>query len=304
MTRPRVDVVVPFLGTDAQLATLRARLDRLVLAPTDTLTIVDNRPGDAGTAGPHVVRAPERQSSYHARNRGAANGTAPWLVFLDADVVPTPGLVDRYFEPPPPADVGVLAGGVEDEPPDDRGGMAGRYAVLARSLSQDHTLRDEFPYAQTANAAVRRAAFEQVGGFEAEARSGGDADLCFRLARAGWGLESRPAALVRHKGRSSLRALLRQQGRHGAGSAWLEARYPGFSPPQRLRGRLAWLVRGTAKAVGARARGDRDAAIRAFIAPANALAFELGRRLPNGPGSLRSLLARRGRDLLARRPPA
>ena len=49
-------------------------------------------------------------------------------------------------------------------------------------MSQRNTLTGVRPYAQTAHCAVRRSAFEAVGGFREDIRSGGDADLCFRLA--------------------------------------------------------------------------------------------------------------------------
>ena len=94
-------------------------------------------------------------------------------------------------------------------------------------MSQENTLHDpRWGYAQTANAAFRRTAFEEVGGFEEHARSGGDADLCFRLRAAGWELVYRPEAMVVHRNRTTLRSLLRQRARHGAGSAWLNRRNP------------------------------------------------------------------------------
>ena len=36
--------------------------------------------------GEHVIADREQQSSYHARNKGAERGSAPWLLFIDADV--------------------------------------------------------------------------------------------------------------------------------------------------------------------------------------------------------------------------
>ena len=48
-----------------------------------------------------VISAQGVQSSYYARNRGAAAGSAPWLLFVDADVRVDRNLIDRYFVPPP-----------------------------------------------------------------------------------------------------------------------------------------------------------------------------------------------------------
>src|SRR4051794_11019614 len=99
--RPAVDVVVPFLGSDSALLAVLERMRKLALRAGDSLVLVDNRPDPpAGSAQPQVVRAPARQSSYHARNRGAARGEAPWLLFLDADVLAPPDLIDRYFAEP------------------------------------------------------------------------------------------------------------------------------------------------------------------------------------------------------------
>ncbi len=72
---PRVDVVIPFRGTDEQLSALRGRMAALALRDGDTLTVVDNREDAIA-------------SSYYARNRGAAAGSGEWIVFLDADTTP------------------------------------------------------------------------------------------------------------------------------------------------------------------------------------------------------------------------
>ena len=51
-----------------------------------------------------------------------------------------------------------------------------------------------------------RAALEP---FREDVRSGGDADLCWRLAAAGWELERRTGAAVVHRNRATIGALLK-----------------------------------------------------------------------------------------------
>jgi hypothetical protein len=283
-----VDVVLPFKGTDAALDAVVARLASLATLPGDTLTVADNRPGarDAARAGAiAIVGAGGTQTSYFARNRGAERGVAPWLVFLDADVHPPADLLDRYFEPEPEPSTGVLAGAVRDEQPDANADTAAnRYAYLKSSMSQEITLADDaWPFAQTANAAVRREAFAQVGGFEETVRSGGDADLCFRLRAAGWALERRPRAAVTHRNRATIPRMLAQRARHGAGAGWLSRRWPGALPRRHWPGLAYWSTKRAAHGLHALARHDRDEALLGLLDGPAVWAFELGRLVPNRP---------------------
>lgn len=287
MRRPSVDIVVPFAGRLDALVDVCARMGRLELREGDSITIVDNRPHAAEpqrAKDPRVLRAPERQSSYFARNRGAARGAAEWLLFIDADVRPPADLLDRYFDEKPADRTGVLAGAVDDEPlsPGEKHSIAARYARLRRPMSQSSTLRPgKWGYAQTANCAVRRVAFEAVGGFCDDIRSGGDADLCFRLKAAGWGIESRDGASVVHYSRRTLAAMLRQRARHGSGSAWLNRRYPGAFPATGLMWLTAWTARRVAHGLVSAARRRGDDAVLALVEPISIWAFEVGRLFPN-----------------------
>jgi GT2 family glycosyltransferase len=195
-------------------------------------------------------------------------------------------LLELYFEPAPAEATAILAGAVSDRPGGD--GPAAHHSAERGQMSQQVTLRRRAsPYAQTANCAVRRAAFEAVGGFDEGARCGEDADLCFRLARAGWGLEERPRAAVEHRTRATLGALLVQLARHGAGAAWLERRYPGEFPaprPRELAGRAARSVAVVALALG---RARSDAAARAALEFVAGCAFDAGRLLSNQPRARR-----------------
>ena len=286
--RPAVDVILPFFGSDEQLVRVAEQLAGLDIQPGDTLTIADNRPAalDADRGVVRIIAANDRQTSYHARNRGVAGGTAPWLVFLDADVLPPQDLLDRYFESPPADNIGILAGAVIDEPsPDDNTQTAAeRYAFLKSSMSQEVTLaHGEWAFAQTANAAVRRAAFAQVGGFEDGVRSGGDADLCYRVRAAGWTLERRDQAAVVHRNRATVPRMLAQRARHGAGAAWLARRWPGALPRRHWAGLAFWAARRAAHGLTSAARNDRDAMLLGLLDGPAVWAFELGRLIPNRP---------------------
>jgi glycosyltransferase involved in cell wall biosynthesis len=262
-----VTVVVPFAGSDQRLRELHEALWTLRLRPGDELIVADNRL--------HPVHTPA-----YARNAGATGARGEWLVFIDADTVPDAGLLDAYFDPPPGPRSGVLAGGIRDVAARD---TATALAVVARrQMDQRATLeRAGTPYAQTANCAIRRTAFEAAGGFDAAARAGEDADLCFRLQRAGWRIEERPRALVDHRSRATVVAWLRQMLVHGSGAAWIERRWPGELPAPGT-GRLARrLARHAAAAARSLAHGDLRATENAVLDLLGAAAFELGRLYPN-----------------------
>jgi GT2 family glycosyltransferase len=282
-TRPTVSVIVPFVGERADLDRLLAALQPLELAAGDELIVADNRPqrGDGVDHGRvRVCPATGIRSPGFARNRAAAIAGGEWLVFIDADTEPSASLVVDYFDPAPAGDTAILAGEIIDVAATDS--FAARHSAGRAQLSQRVTLgRAVSPYAQTANCAVRREAFAAVGGFAEDARAGEDADLCFRIAQAGWGLEARPRARVRHRSRESLPALLQQLARHGSGAAWLNQRYPGWFAPPRPWQLAARLGRDLVRAAGAAVRRDRTAAKSALLECAEACAFEFGRLLPN-----------------------
>jgi cellulose synthase/poly-beta-1,6-N-acetylglucosamine synthase-like glycosyltransferase len=233
-SRPAVSVVVPFSGDEtAGRQTLQA-MSAIELEAGDELVFADNsRDGALGTVardGHLVVRATAERSSYHARNAGArATRAGEWLLFIDADCVPQPKLLDAYFSAPVPADCAVLAGQISGDR--RQGGLMPRYARSRNYLSQTEGLHGKAgTAAATANLLVRRTAFDQAGGFAEGIRSGGDVDLCWRLRGAGWTLEYRHRAGVVHRHRETLRGFIGQVARYGAGAHWLDARHPGASP--------------------------------------------------------------------------
>ena len=272
-----MSVVVPFRGDREAAKEVVAALGRLRLHDGDELVIADN--SDEGAIAAlasepmRVVRAVAERSSYHARNAGArAAGAGEWLLFVDADCVPEPDLLDAYFAEPLPADCGLVGGQISA----DRGqeGLLPRYARARNFLSQTEGLHGKAgSAAATANLLVRRQAFDSVGGFVEGIRSGGDVDLCWRLMGRGWKLRYQPAADVVHRHRDSLVGFLRQVARYGAGARWLDARYPGASPRWGLVGGL----RNSARDIGGNlVRGQLEEATYRMIDSVGLVAHNLG----------------------------
>jgi GT2 family glycosyltransferase len=273
--RPKVAVIVPFAGSPEQLQRCLAGLEQLTTRPGDELIVADNRDAAAADDGRvRVIPALGLRAAGFARNRGAEAAAAEWFVFLDADTRPAADLLERYFDPGPAPETAILAGGIVDRA--DGRSTAARRSARRGQMSQHVTLqRAGRPYAQSANLAIRCRAFDEVGGFDEAARAGEDADLCWRLAGAGWGLETRPEAVVEHLARPTLARLLVQLARHGSGAAWLERRYPGEFPAPYLRG----VPRGLAAAVAAVARRCPGAAADALLEVVERCAFDAGRAL-------------------------
>lgn len=274
MTRPAVSVVMPFAGDAEAAREALATLKALRTAAGDELILADNSglaPADDVVT---VVRALAERSPAYARNAGVAVAGNDWILFLDADVRAPAELLDAYFQQSVADDVGALAGEVLSATGADT--LAARYGAARSFLGQAaHLTHSYLPRAVAANLLVRRAAFDQIGGFYEGLRAAEDTDFSWRLQRAGWCLDARPTACVEHRYRPTVRELRTQWRGYAAGRAWLRRRYKDFTPQPAARRALqrAWrsLRRPTRRQA---ARATRPAEPRGYLVLDTILGFD------------------------------
>jgi Glycosyl transferase family group 2 len=253
VSRPEVSVVMPFAGDERAAQAAVQALLALELGPGDELILADNSGVAVAQDGVVVIEAAGERSPSHARNAGAARARGAWILFLDADCRAPAALLDAYFAAPVASDVGALAGEVVPMPGGET--LVSRYGSARSFLSQQAHLNHPYrPRAVAANLLVRRAAFEQIGGFYEGVRAAEDTDFSWRLQQAGWRLELRRGAQVEHRYRVTLRELRRQWRGYAAGRAWLGRRYEGFTPQPAVT-RAFGRLRRHARADGRRALG-------------------------------------------------
>lgn len=147
---------------------------------------------------PFQIVSCDAVGSYAARNLGAEVAAGNLLIFTDADCRPQPGWLDTYFDVADQTS-GLFAGPVIVEP----GETPNDWAVFdtVRGMNQEVFVRHG--YAVTANLAVPRRIFDQMGGFDATRLSGGDAEFCRRAGHAGFRTVLLPDAVVFHPARDS-----------------------------------------------------------------------------------------------------
>ncbi|MEA5443274.1 glycosyltransferase [Cyanobium gracile] len=199
MNIPLISIIIPFYNERNRLADLLRSVNRLEASGFSYEVIfVNNNSSDEYlsefSSYPRVrlVDAIGKASSYFARNCGAKHAFGKYLLFIDADVIPSATILEcyrAYISNQPEGVHAVFAGDIlpyhqESSHADISLFLA--YAESRKILNQKSAATGWAfrPFAQTANCLMSLADFVSVGGFNENMTSGGDSEICWRLAQA------------------------------------------------------------------------------------------------------------------------
>jgi serine acetyltransferase len=190
-------VIVPTRDRLSRVRRLMSRLEDQTLAPSRfEVIVVDD--GSAVDVRDHLLPAQhhfalkvERQEhagAAAARQRGADQATGDVLVFVDDDMELPPHFLDAHLDHHAADDRLVVLGVMRQGQPPGRSSLVARYHSgigerLARSVGDGRRLTGQFLY--SGNVSMRRALFQEAGGFDSGLRLLEDAELGIRLEKAG-----------------------------------------------------------------------------------------------------------------------
>lgn len=239
---PGVSIVIPTYNRARQLERCLAALLNVDYPPECMeIIVVDDASSDSTSTtlehfspecaakgiALHVVKHMRQQGVAQARNSGAERANMDILAFIDSDCVATSGWLKELmplFEDPA---IGAVGGMVRAH---ERRNAIGKYEDVCSSLfmgvrPQQVRLEGPLSYLPTANFLVRRAAWQEVGGF-APLTFGEDVDFCRRLLLHGAAIRYEPRGIVLHDYRTTLSGFVKTRVSYASAEAALLKRHP------------------------------------------------------------------------------
>jgi len=243
-----ISVIIPFYNTRETLYPLVEHLKSQSLSAEDfEIIFIDNRSTDKGEeridelfGGTkiqyQILKFDKIPSSYAARNFGVRKAKGEILAFTDADCKPGPdwlkNITDLFAENK--TSKLIISGRVELEVENSKNA----WELFDFHFHMDNQRAEKNSRVATANMAVRKSFFEEVGQF-AEVSSGGDHKWSEMAKEAGGVIKYKPSVLVKHPTRKTKSAILKKVKRTSAGLGELSR----SSVPAFIKGLLKTLLR-------------------------------------------------------------
>lgn len=233
MLSPLAAVIIPHYNDPVRLQRCMQALRPQISDQIEVVVVDNSSPETPEVTAPIRLLVESQKGAAHARNLGVRSTTAPLLLFLDSDCVPSPDWVVTALRISQRADVVGGKVTVFDETDPPRSGAETFEAVFA---FDNRRYVEDKGFSVTANLLTRRDVFEAVGDFCNGVSE--DLDWCHRATEKGFSLIYDDDLKVQHPSRSTWPELKRKWQRLTAESAQLAAKQP--------YGRLFWALRALA----------------------------------------------------------
>ncbi|MEP7011004.1 MAG: glycosyltransferase [Acidobacteriota bacterium] len=227
---PLLSIVIPNLDSPWIARTLLGIRSQWNLQPPHEVIVVgSDRPGLVPRDGSvRWIETESRVNPAAARNLGVAEARSENILFIDADCRPFPGWAERLAGI---LDRSPIAGGAVTFPrnPDETSVWA-----LADNIASFHELLADRPAEENTrgaigslNLAVRRDAWDSIGGFDEALTTSEDFDWILRARAAGFATAFVPDAIVEHAAVRADRAALEAHATwYGSNFHLFRARHP------------------------------------------------------------------------------
>lgn len=217
---PPVCVIIPVFNDQEQLPLCLESLLEQNYEGQISVVVVDNRSTDRTrevvSRFPDVILLQElqKQSSYAARNRGISNTDEDIIAFIDSDCIADRDWLSQLVNC-------VLAGNdivggevkVRVSDPPNLVELYDRFTAFRQKV-----YIQKGGFSGAGNLMVRRSIFDEIGMFNPELVSNGDAEFGQRARQKGYCVKYCENAVVFHPARSSFLQLFRKQVRVGNGA--------------------------------------------------------------------------------------
>lgn len=224
----RVSLVIPV--RDGR-ATIGACLESVIAirdapgSPLDKIIVVDDASEDET---PAIVRGfdvtligGDGKGPGSARNMGWRAARHPLVWFVDADCLARPDALDKLLGALTDESIAGVGGSYDNALPNSR--LA---TLIHEEIATRHARMDErVNFLATFNVLYRRAALEELGGFDPRYRKAQDAEFAYRAVEAGHELRFARASRVVHHHPTSLAKYLTTQSAQGYWRVFLHLRH-------------------------------------------------------------------------------
>jgi glycosyltransferase involved in cell wall biosynthesis len=233
IARPSFSIIVPTFRRPAQLSACLAALAALRY-PRERYEVIVVDDGSGAPPANEVARAAaslpvrlhraEHGGPGSARNAGASVAEGDFLAFTDDDCAPEPdwlGALAGHLARTPDAAIG---GRTINALPDNVYSTASQLLVSYLYDYYAAPRRRPRRFFTTNNLALRRDAFDALGGFDVHTPCGTaeDRDLCARWSHSGRALAYAPDAVVHHAHHLDALSFLRQHYHYGRSALYVE----------------------------------------------------------------------------------
>jgi len=232
---PQISVIIPYLDRASALRQTLLALAEQTIAPAEfEVIIVDDgsSPGSLEMIPPlalpyawQIVQQ-SNQGPGAARNRGTRQAQAAFYVFLDADMIPAPVLLEQYRCTHVAHPETIILGRQLPWPEAFSSSFDQVFNYVAVSDLGPRPVETRFYYLASGNMAIGRQVFVALGGFDEQLRMTEDTDLGYRAWQCGIAIVYQPAAVGYHNHPKTWDQLCAQQRASAQWQARLMRKHP------------------------------------------------------------------------------